>query len=289
MKIIDLINKALFAIKLEWKQDTYKHYKLHLEHFLRWSNTNGLILVSDVTENQIIDYIAYMKLTCSNRTLNIRIGNLKRAYRYAKVNTNIFDNIPHFTEARKTFEMVTVSELKRIREYAFNLKDDYYNNLTQKAIIILLIDTGVRRRELCFIEKKNVNLEERTIKLTSTKTSDDRIVHFKKRTSDIVKKLLETKTNHKYLIHNYYKNRAINVDDVTYTFKKVKRELKTDVHPHMIRHSFASIMLENDAQLKVVMDLMGHKNIETTERYTHVSKKRIKNTYNETYNLDEED
>lgn len=287
MNINTLFNQALLQIKLKWSIDTHNHYFGHYKHFINWCEANTIELVSELSEAIIIEYISYMKLSCSNRTINIRIGNLKRAFKYAKIETDIFKNIGKFPEVKKTFNMIDLKTVKKIRTYAFNLDDSIGNNLMTKAIILLLMDTGVRRKELCMIEKKNVNLSDMTIKLTHTKTDEDRIVHFKQKTLHVVKKLIDFKTNHKYLIHNIIKNRAINTDDVIYSLsKKLYRDTGIRVHAHMFRHSFASIMLENDAQLKVVMDLMGHKNIETTERYTHISKKRIKNTYDKTYNLD---
>lgn len=287
MTIKEFLNQALMQIKLKWSIDTHNHYQIHFNHFIKWSNDNDIFLLDDLTENVIIDYISFMKPTVTNRTINIRIGNLKRAFKYARLETSIFQNISKFQEVKKTFNMIDLKQIRIIRNYAFQLKDDHLNNLMVKAIILLLMDTGVRRKELCHIEKKNVNLTERTIKLTTTKTDEDRIVPFKEKTLPVILKLLDLKTNHKYLIHNKLKNRAITVEDITYVIsRKLKRELGIEIHPHMFRHSFASIMLENDAQLKIVMDLMGHKNIETTERYTHISKKRIKETYEKSYKID---
>ena len=85
--------------------------------------------------------------------------------------------------------MLSVKQLREIRDYAFNLNTSILNNLMHQAVILLLIQTGVRRKELCLIEKNNIDLKARTILLTSTKT------------------------NHKYLLHNKLKNRPINEED----------------------------------------------------------------------------
>lgn len=287
MKIKELLDQALLRIKLKWSIDTHNHYQNHYRHFLKWADKNSLFFVADLTEATIIEYISEMKSIVSNRTINIRIGNLKRAFKYAGLETSIFKNISKFQEVKKTFNMIDLGVIKKIRNYAFNLKDNHLNNLMTKAILLLLMDTGVRRKELCFIEKKNVDMANRTIKLTTTKTDEDRIVPFQEKTAAVIQKLLELKTNHKYLLHNKLKNRPINTDDVIYAVsKKLYSDTGIKIHAHMFRHSFASIMLENGAQLKIVMDLMGHKNIETTERYTHISKKRIKETYEKSYKID---
>ena len=288
MKLSDIINKGLLKTKLEWKIDTYKHYKNHADHFLNWANENGYIYHSDFTEEKLIDYIAYNKPTCSNRTLNIRIGNLRRLFERAEVSIGAFDKIPKFKEIRRTYNMLTVSQLREIKEYAFSLNDSDSNNLVHKAIILLLMQTGVRRKELCLIEKKNVDLKARTILLTSTKTNQERTVLFKENAIPVLEKLLSIKTNHKYLLHNDLKNRPITEYDVDYVIrKKLKNELGYKMlHPHMFRHSLASIMVTNNAPLNIVQKILGHENIQTTERYLHMTEDHVKKTYDKSFDLD---
>lgn len=288
MKLTDIINKGLLKTKLEWKIDTFKHYKGHAEHFINWANDNGHILLDQFTESELIDYITYNKTSCSNRTINIRIGNLRRLFERAGVSTHIFDEIPKFKEIKRTYNMLSVKQLREIRDYAFNLNTDILNNLMHQAVILLLIQTGVRRKELCLIEKNNIDLNARTILLTNTKTNQERTVLFKEETTSVIKELLELKTNHKYLLHNKLKNRPINEEDVDYIIRrKMKKDLNYKVlHPHMFRHSLASIMVMNGAPLNIVQDLLGHENIQTTERYLHMSKEHVKKTYDQKFNLD---
>lgn len=288
MKLTEIINKGLSKTKLEWKIDTFKHYKGHAEHFINWANENKYFLYKEFTESVLIDYIAFNKLTCSNRTINIRIGNLRRLFERAGVSTHIFNEIPKFKEIKRTYNMLSVKQLREIRDYAFNLNTSILNNLMHQAVILLLIQTGVRRKELCLIEKNNIDLKARTILLTSTKTNQERTVLFKEETTKVIKELLELKTNHKYLLHNKLKNRPINEEDVDYIIRrKMKKDLNYKVlHPHMFRHSLASIMVMNGAPLNIVQDLMGHENIQTTERYLHMSKEHVKKTYDQKFNLD---
>ncbi len=149
IKLTEVIQKGLSKTKLEWKIDTFKHYKGHAEHFLNWAKRYGHTYVNQFTEIDLIDYIAYMKETCSNRTINIRIGNLRRLFERAGTSTHIFAEIPKFKEIKRTFNMLTIEQLREIYSYASKLNTKLWNNLMHKAVIILLIETGVRRKELC--------------------------------------------------------------------------------------------------------------------------------------------
>lgn len=283
MKIKELISKGLLKIKLEWSYDTWEHYKGHAEHFLKWATYNEFEDVEDITETVLIDYISDMKQTCTGRTLNMRIGNLKRLYKHADVDTTIFNNISKFKEVKKTYEMVEIKEIKRIREYLYN----YEQNLTHKAIMLLLMETGCRRRELTMMEKKNVDIERRIILLSDTKTKEQREVPFKERTIPVIMELLSLDTNHKYLIHNVDKNKPITREVVDHVVgRKYRNLMSTNLHAHMFRHSLVSLMLEAGAQREVVKEITGIKNDSVLARYTHIKKSHVAKSYDEKFKLD---
>ena len=96
--------------------------------------------------------------------------------------------------------------------------------------------------------------------------------------------MLDLKTNHKFLLHNTIRNRPVKYSDVNYLFKKIKKELNIKLlHPHMFRHSFATNLLRYGVDIKTVMDLMGHTNLSTTQRYQHSSREHAKKLYLEKY------
>ncbi|PKK86523.1 MAG: hypothetical protein CVV63_04325, partial [Tenericutes bacterium HGW-Tenericutes-8] len=100
-----------------------------------------------------------------------------------------------------------------------------------------------------------------------------------------VKKMMQVKSDHKYLLHNSDKNRQATYDDIRYILKRVKKELGLKkLHPHMFRHTTATTLVEAGADIASVMSILGHKNIKTTERYLHVSHKHVKDTYQKKIN-----
>ena len=226
-----------------------------------------------------------MRSSVQNSTINKRIGIIKRCFTYYNLKDSYVFTIQKFKEKTRSFEMIPDTTLKKVLKYIDSLPNDISNNLIYKGIIYLLINTGVRLTELYNIEKRNVNLNECEILLTKTKNGRDRTVYFLPLISDTIKKLLELKSNHKYLVVNFLKDRKLNYDDILYLFRKIKSHLKIrKLHPHMFRHTYATKLLQLGVDIKTVMDLMGHNNLSTTQRYQHSSKEHAKKTYLEKYN-----
>jgi len=286
MRIEKLIEDFLLEVKMRHAKGTWRYYVSHLGHFMNYATRNGLKNVSEVTDRVLVDYISEMKGTCENITINKNIGALKIMYRTMGVKNDYLQSIQKFKVRQKTFDMVPEDLLKRIRKYAKDLPD-VNNGLYYKTLLLLLMDTGARIQEILMIRKQDVSIERQDILLTHTKTKEDRVVFMSHVTMDAVLQMMQIKTNHPYLLHNKIADRPGDYGDVRYIMKKLKRIFKLErIHAHMFRHSLATIWLQNGGDIKSVMDYMGHKNMETTERYLHVSKSYQRMTYDKSYKLD---
>ncbi|MCD4826542.1 MAG: site-specific integrase [Acholeplasmataceae bacterium] len=283
MKLETMINNYLLEIKLRYANGTYRFYKSHLWHFFNYAKKYGITDTDDVDANTIVDYITHMKETNANVTINKNIGCLKRMYKQSGTSFDYLQNIQKLKERSKTFDAIEMNDYMRIRKYILEYPEVTTNGIFYKCFLALLADTGARIQEIMFIEKKNVNLETQEILLTHTKTKEDRSVFFTDKLSkDIIKKMLKVKSDHKYLLHNIDKNRQSNYDDIRYILRQVKKQLKIKkLHPHMFRHTVASHLMETGMSLINLMDILGHKNLETTKRYLHMSKKHMKKSYND--------
>lgn len=268
-------------VRLHHSVGTFRFYQSHINHFLRYCDSNQLVTSSDVTPDIIVSYIQAMKKTVTNATINKRIGILKRCFKHNKIDFDYLYQIPKLKEQKKTFKMLSREELKRINRYVSLWPEENYNNLMYKVLIMLLTETGARINELLNVKKKNIKVEKQygSILLTTTKTNDDRIVFFTKHSFVAVKKLID-ESNSPFLFFNKLKNRQMNYDDVRFIMRKLKHRLNIEqLHPHMFRHSMATIWLENGADIKSVMTILGHRNIETTNRYLHNNVNHVKDTY----------
>lgn len=274
----------LIEIKITKSSGTYRFYENHLLHAGRFFYEKSITDLNDIEKTHLVDYLTHLKATVSNSTLNKRVGILKRCFLYYQIDESYIHSIKKLKEKRRTFDMINDDELKSIIQYLNILPDDVGNNLLYKGIIFIFINTGVRLTELYNIEKKNVKVKDFEILLTKTKSGNDRVVYFRPVIKNIIIKLLQLETDHKYLLHNNLRNRPVNYSDIKYIFLKLKDILKIKkLHPHMFRHTFATKLLQNGVDIKSVMDLMGHTNLSTTQRYQHSSKEHTKKSYLEKY------
>lgn len=264
-------------IKQNWSNGNYRFYKNKLGHFKNYMADNNIISLSDVTSDTIIDYIDHMHLTCTNSTINKNIGVLKRAFEFLKIENDYLKNWKKLKETKRTFDMIEFDEFKEARKLDFT---NCINGVLYRTILILLGDTGARVNEILSIEKKNIDLLNKQIKLVQTKTKEDRFVYLSNVGVTAVKEMLKIKTDHKYLLHNQIKKRPASYNDVRYVLKLVLREFNLNqLHAHMFRHTFATMFLEISGDLFSLMKILGHSNVETTKRYLHVSNKYIRSEY----------
>ena len=184
-------------------------------------------------------------------------------------------------------EFLTESEMEQVLN---NIKMDSPAGYRNRTILELLYATGMRVSELSSLNFENLNLEENEIKVFG-KGAKERIVLVSQR----AKKFLETyiKTV-RYLIfkdENITPQTPVFINKTGYRLQPQsvrlairdvvdKIELPKHVTPHVFRHSFATKLLENGADLRVVQELLGHSSISNTQIYTHVSTERLKQSYN---------
>lgn len=288
MRIELLIEKYLSEIKLRHSLGTWRFYISHLGHFANFAHDNGVNEVDEIDESLIKNYISFMKLTNENITINKNIGCLKRMFKFMNIDFPFIQRLNKFKERNKTFEMLSELQIKEIRSYVKLLPESKKNYLYYKALILLLMDTGARIQEILLIEKKNIDLYNHEILLTHTKTKEERIVYISEYTSDLLINLMNQKYKHPYVLHNESKNRPGSYNDAVFFLKKLKKTLGyKKLHAHMFRHSFATIMINRGADLISVMNIMGHKNLETTQRYLHANKEHTKKMYFNSFNLDD--
>lgn len=286
MKLNKLVLDYLQEVKIRHSNGTWRFYRSHLNHFVLYAQKCGITNVNDVDDTVISDYIFHMKETCENVTINKCIGCMKRMYRHMGISFPYLQSIDKLKERNKTFEMLDRDMFKTLRKYIRDLPTVMTNGVYHKCFLALLADTGARIQEIMFIEKKNVNLETKEILLTQTKTKEDRVVYLSDAVGlPAVKEMMKIKHDHKYLLHNSDKNRPASYDDIRYILRIVKQKLGLKkLHPHMFRHTTATTLVEAGADIASVMQILGHKNIKTTERYLHVSTKHVKKTYQDRIN-----
>ncbi|QKQ99285.1 tyrosine-type recombinase/integrase [Metallosphaera tengchongensis] len=164
---------------------------------------------------------------------------------------------------------------KALRDEDIEILLSNCRKLRDKVIISLLIDTGLRSSEILSIKVKDINLNRKLIKVIETKNGEERIVLFTTRTAVLLERYLKV----------YKKNPEDLLFDMSYqALYKLIRRLgeKTGIdwlRPHILRHTFATKAIKKGLPLPVVQRLLGHKDIKTTQIYTHLVTEDLEKAY----------
>lgn len=262
------------------RSDTIRFYRDHVKPFFRFCDMNNIKNFNDITNDILNLYFLYLKnFNNSNNTINKRIGLLRNIYHFLLSNGYINDLklvFKHFEEKPKEITTITEKDILTLLEY-FKTK-----SLKYRVIILLLLETGLRRNELVNIKKANINLKEKKIFLDLTKTHKYRYIYF----SDTLKKLLEKqlKENTNIYLFETKDHKKLNANYITYILFMAKKHTKiTNLSPHKLRHTYATMLLKNGANIEEVRRLLGHTSYEMTKRYLDFIEDDLKKA-NEKYN-----
>ncbi len=154
-----------------------------------------------------------------------------------------------------------------------------------KAIIEVIYAAGLRVSELCSLNLNNIDLNSKFVRCIG-KGSKERIIPIGNKAVKAVQAYLKErdyilKKNNRQKAPLFVKENGegINRGDIYVIIRDLGKLVNKNITPHVLRHSFATHLLENGADLRVVQELLGHSDVSTTQLYTHVSKKRLKEIY----------
>lgn len=189
---------------------------------------------------------------------------------------------------RKQVGFLNEDELKRLFRA---IPNDTKAGLRDRAIIALLYSSGLRVSELAGLNRNNVNLERREF-MVRGKGQKDRVVFIDQGAADLVAEYLRHRTDSLpalFVRYGGHENQDTSGDFKRLTTRSIQRIVKAygklagivkDVTPHTLRHSFATDLLMNGADLRSVQSLLGHSNISTTQVYTHVTDPHLREVHN---------
>lgn len=266
---------------------TAKNYELDLlnyQDFLKENNLNYL----KITKDDIRSYLKYLdKLKYKNSSISRHLSSLRTFYGFlvneGVIESNIFKSISSPKKKKQLPNFLQYDEVEKMLSVC-DLKEPLH--IRNRLIIETLYDTGIRVSELVNIKLNDLNIATKEIRVLG-KGSKERIVYFGDYEIDILNlylnqarpKLLKNKSND-YLLLNHLGDRLTDrgvrliIDDVI-----KKASLKHKVSPHTLRHTFATHLLNEGADLKSVQELLGHSSLSTTQIYTHVSNERLRSVY----------
>lgn len=285
----DTILKFIEELTYEknYSTKTTEGYLKDLDLFLEYLNENNIKNFKSIEYQDIRLYINYLyDLKYNNKTISRHISSLRSFFKYLKTN-NIIDNNPCILISnpkldKKLPKYLNFEDTEKLLN-AFN--NNNFVGLRNSTILEMLYSTGIRVSEITNIKLNDISLSNKTIKVTG-KGNKERIVYFGTRAKDLIDL---------YLKNSYPK---LNINNIDYLFlsktgKKINdREIRfiiddatkiagidMKISPHVLRHTFATHMLTEGADLRSVQELLGHENLSTTQIYTHLTNEKIRNIY----------
>lgn len=270
-----------------YSKHTILNYKDDILEYLDFLKLEELEYENIVYED-LRYYLVYLKdnKKNSNSSIDRKISALRGFYKYL-VNLKILEVNP--------FDIVSgpKKEKKLPRYFEYNELEELFNSVDissvigrrDRLILELLYATGVRVSEMVEIKVSDIDISNRNINIIG-KGNKERIVKFGEYCLDAINDYLDNSYN-KLNINNinylFLNSRGSKLTDrgVRYILDNLikKTSLNKKISPHMLRHSFATHLLNNGADLLTVQKLLGHESIKATQVYTHVSTDRLKEVY----------
>jgi integrase/recombinase XerD len=256
---IEYLNKL--EIK-KYANNTVKSYVSLFETFINFYKDKKL---SHINEIDIRTYL--QKLTQENRSnsyINQSINSIKFYYEVVLEMPNRFYSIDRPRKERKLPQVISKKEIIKILNHT--------NNLKHKCIIGLLYSAGLRRNELVNLKISDIDSSRMLIRIESGKGNKDRYSLLSNQILDDLRIYYKQWKPKKYIIEGQF-GRQYSGQSIAVVVKNAaeKAGIRIRVTPHMLRHSFATHLLEAGVDLRQIQVLLGHSSSKTTEIYTHVA------------------
>lgn len=259
--------------------DAYRRDLTFLCDFFLENDINALELVN---RNHISLYIKYLREKKYNPASITRvIASVRGWFNWLSSNEIIKHNPALSIEQPKLTKRLP--KVLTIQEISALLEENL--SVLEKALFELLYAAGLRVSELVNLQLQNVDLTVNYVRCLG-KGSKERMIPIGVKAQEALKKYIKEREfilkkhnlSSKYLFL-YDNGRVITRQDVYVLIQNLGQKINKNISPHTLRHSFATHLLENGADLRVVQELLGHSDVSTTQFYTHVSKKRLKEVY----------
>lgn len=261
-------------------------YKNDIEEFFSYLERESLSFL-DINYDDLRFYLMYLKeeKNDSNSSIDRKLSGLRGFYKFLAnegiVSKNVFSLVNGPKKEKKLPRYFEYNELEEL----FNVCDDTPMGQRDLLILEMLYGTGVRVGELVNIKVKDIDLSTKSI-LILGKGNKERIVTYGEYCSDALITYLNDGyhrlniKNEEYLFLN--KNGGVITErGVRYVLEQIikRTSLNKNISPHMLRHSFATHLLNEGCDLITVQKLLGHESIKATQIYTHVTTDRLKEVY----------
>ena len=299
---MNYINQLITQLKItkNLQEQTLKAYSSDITNFLNYINKDK------IEQIDILNYINYLfdEKKLKDRSIKRKIISLKIYFNFLEDNsiikTNPFTKLKFkFKQEKKLPKTLQKNEVKKLLETAYNelnsSKTTYkkFETIRNISLLEILISTGIRIQEASLITLNDISLQEKTIIIHGKGRKERQLFILNKYVLSSLKNWLAIRKTSSPKCNNIFINKygnPLSIHSIENIFKKYKTlsNINIKATPHYLRHTFATNLLTNGADLRSVQEILGHSSISTTQIYLEISsnrKKQVLQKYNYRNNL----
>jgi integrase/recombinase XerC len=270
---------------------TLENYLFDLNKYKDYLDTNKINYLN-ISKDNIRNFLKYLdQIKLKNSSISRMLSSLRSFYSYLliqdKIKYNPYKLIRNPKLEKKLPVFLSYEEFMELLE---KIKNDDDLSIRNKLILEMLYSSGLRVSELTSIKIKDIDMKEKSIRVLG-KGNKERIVYFSDYALDALneyldgprQELLNGKSSD-YLYINRLGNKLTR-SGVEFIIKKIVEQtsLKYNISPHVLRHTFATHLLESGADLRSVQTLLGHSSLASTQIYTHITSDYLRKVYNDSF------
>ncbi len=268
---------------------TIEAYMSDLTHYIDYLNQKNINNVEEITILTVDNYLNSLTKEYSSNSINRVLASVRSFHKFISLNHESIKDPTLYIHTHKHNEHLpiyaSIQDLKVLFDSFSNSDIDIYH----KTILLTLYSCGLRVSELCSLKRNDVHLSEKILKVTGKGDKEriipivDACVQQMELYLNLVRKNWQKKT-----LPNFFINQYGHVLTRQYVHNLIKKKceeckLNPNLSAHSFRHSFASHLLDGNADLRIVQELLGHSDIQTTQIYTHIQNKRLVNAYDNAF------
>ena len=248
-------------------ENSIKQYTYHASCFLKWVGDKPL---NELTLTDAREYILYKRNSgCSTGTCNGINSALSFFYRIVLKKVWIYDEVPRMIVDWTLPAVCSREEIERLIDTASNIRN--------KAIIALAYSSGLRVGEICRLAPTDIYMSTMMIHVRNTKNHGDHWSILSEKALELLKEYWYSYPEPRDILFVTLRkpHKPLKVGGVQIMLRKIAEEAGVSAHPHTLRHSFATHLIEDDTKPEYVQAMLGHRSPRSTAVYVHVSNKAL--------------
>ncbi|MGY3814849.1 tyrosine recombinase XerC [Globicatella sulfidifaciens] len=272
-----------------YSENTIISYQKDLNELYQFLDSSGSTEVSEVTYQDMRYYLAFLnEQQYRPATISRKLSSARSFFNYLVLEdvleSHPLDLIHYRAKEQRLPEFFYEEEINKLIETAYQMETD--TRIRDAAIIELLYSSGLRVSELCDLKVSQVNVAVQLVRVIG-KGNKERIVPLGDKALKAIKEYQATwrqEHHHDPSVHQLFinqKGQPLKPDHIRKILCEINQAagLNAAIYPHKIRHTFATHLLNNGADLRSVQEMLGHENLRTTQIYTHLSTDKMRQAY----------